>query len=240
MAELIVEEIEECIEGIEEGAEALSEEEQIEIAADVAEMQELVSTLPEILEEIKSLIWPVFKSCLKTVADIGLAVIIVYQVYIMITKKTKTGDKEGEKQKNVIEALKFLIKTENDLIKKLCDWLKQHKDDTIVLEGIKLPLESIIEEQVKPVSEAADKVSQVVKALKNKIDGKVTYNIPTAEDVNELIDSGEEFHKAFTDLVEFISQKVQKFKELSTFPIKTQDVEILTSNLKAIRDLPLW
>lgn len=248
MAEIeeIIEGIEECIEGAEEEAEGLSEEIQEEIEAEVAEARAEVAEFSKVAETLKALadlattyIPKIAKFILKN----GAIGAILWGVNVALNKLFIHHPEQREdvkKKRAAIKALATVIKTETDLGKKTMEWMKEHQDDQITLAGFDVPLESVIAKYITPISEAAEKAYDIAKNLQEKLDGKVQCKIPTGEDMREFLETGDAFLKGFNDLVAFISENVQKIKQLGTFPVKQADIDLLTTQLKDAKDLPLW
>ncbi|XP_051813333.1 uncharacterized protein LOC110945682 [Acanthochromis polyacanthus] len=248
MAEIeeAIEIAEECVEGAEEEAEGMSEEIKEEIEAEVAEARSEVAEFSKVAEALKTLahlaetyIPKIAKFILKNAA-IGA---ILWGVNVALNKifiQHPEQRADVEKKRAAIKALTTVIKTETDLGKKTLEWMKEHQDDQITLEGFEVPLESVIAKYITPISEAVDSAFKIAKNLQQKLDGKVQCNIPTGEDMRELLTTGDAFLKGFNDLVAFISENVQKIKQLATFPVKQADIDLLTTQLKAAKDLPLW
>ncbi|XP_023155211.2 uncharacterized protein LOC111588856 [Amphiprion ocellaris] len=248
MAEIeeIIEGVEESIEGASEEAEGASEEIQEEVEAEVAEASSEVAEFSKVAETLKTFandakayIWKIVKFLLKN----GTIGVILWGVNVGLNKliiKDPQQSSDVKKKRTAIKALTTVIKTETDLGKKTLEWMKEHQDDQITLAGFDVPLESVIAKYITPISEAVDRAFDIAKNLQAKLDGKVQYQIPTGEDMREILTAGDAFHKGFNDLVAFISENVQKIEQLATFPVKQADIDLLTTQLKAAKDLPLW
>lgn len=159
MAEIeeIIEGVEEAIEEAEEGIEELSEEARAEVEAEIAEsriaIEELSSTesrLKVFLKSLGSCVVDVAKFTGKNIA-IGA---ILWGVNVTLNKLLPHAPQETKtRMRNVIKALSDVINTESTINKKALDWMTAHKDDTITLDGIEVPLESVLTKYIKPLVE---------------------------------------------------------------------------------------
>ncbi|XP_041130745.1 uncharacterized protein LOC121329278 [Polyodon spathula] len=243
--EEIIEGVEEAIDGAEEGIEELPEEIQEEIQAEVAEARVEVEELFKISKTLKTLLEYVTTSIPKIAGFVAKNVAIgsiLWGVNVTLHKLLpyEYQSKDLERKRAVIKALTAVIKNEADLSEKLLKWMKDHKDDMITLDGFQIPLESIIQKYIGPVSDAVEKAFAVAKPLQEKIDGKTQFNIPTGEDIRTFLEAADAFLQAFTDLVQFVSANVRKFTELKTFPLTQADIESLKTQLDDAKALPLW
>ncbi|XP_028259968.1 uncharacterized protein LOC114434779 [Parambassis ranga] len=247
MAEVeeIFEGVEEAIDGAEEGIEELPEEIQEEVAEEIAEARAEVAEFSRVAEGLRTFLDFVTTSIpeiagfvMKNVA-IGA---ILWGVNVALNKLLPhhTAEPDVKKKRDAIKALSTVIKTESTLSDKVLAWMKEHKDDKIVLDGFEVPLESIIAKYITPISKAVDDAFKVAQALQEKLDGKTQYNIPTGEDMKLLLTAGDAFLKGFNDLIDFISKNVGKFEVLATFPVKQADLVVFTSQLNDAKNLPLW
>ncbi|XP_008294738.1 uncharacterized protein PF11_0207-like [Stegastes partitus] len=242
--------IEEIIEGAEESIEAageevegmpeeLREEIELEVAqarSEVVEFSRVAETLRAFSEFARTNIPKVAKFIGETVA-IG---VILWAVNVCLDKLFNHRKPEVKKRRDAIKALTSVIKTQTDLGNKTMEWMKEHKDEIITLEGIEVPLEATIAKYITPVSEAVTRAFKTAASLQYELDGKVQYNIPTGEDMREFLTAGDAFLKGFSDLVAFNCKTVQKIKQLASFPVKQADVDLLAAQMKAAKALPLW
>ncbi|KAB5565270.1 hypothetical protein PHYPO_G00239230 [Pangasianodon hypophthalmus] len=247
MAEIeeIVEGVEEAIEGAEEGIEELSEEVQEEIQAEIAEtrtvIEELTTTeskLRGILKSLGSCVSDIAKFTFKNIA-IGA---ILWGVNVALNKLLPQGHQQETKTKirNVIKALSDVINAEAAINQKTLEWMKAHENDKITLDGIEVPMEAILTKYMKPLVEATDKSKTIAETLQEKVDGKIQFKCPTADDMRKFMEVTEVFIKAFTDLIVFILKHEDQVKVLQSFPVKEGDLVDLTAKLNVAKDLPLW
>lgn len=155
-------EIEEIIEGVEEGLDAaeegiadLSEEVQEEIMAEVAEAREEISIFSRAAEALKDLLLniPLKKLAMFLIKNSAIGVIL-WGVNTLLTEMYARHKSEDiQKKRCAVKALTSLIKTETEMVKTTVEWMKEHKDDTIVLDGIEVPLESVMTKYINPLSE---------------------------------------------------------------------------------------
>ena len=163
--EVIDEVIDMAEEGMDDAAEGESEmspEELEEFNEEIAEAKENVENLGKDVEEFKK--FSVIESLkefgffLGKTAAIGS---IFFGVNLALSKIVKlAGGSEEEKKSNkrkldVVKAITALIKTETDMSKKLLDWMKEHKDDTVTLDGIEVPLEAVFHKYLGPISDVS-------------------------------------------------------------------------------------
>lgn len=245
MAEIeeAIEGVEEAIDGAEEGIEELPEEVQEEIEAEVAEARAEVAEFSKVAESLKSLLKLVTTSIPKVVGFVAKNVAIgaiLWGVNLSLNKLLPHQSSDAKKKRAAIKALTTVIKTENDLSQKTLDWMKEHKDDKITLDGIEVPLESVIATHLTPISEAVKSAYDIANRLKDKLDESVSYKIPTGNDMRDFLMAGDAFLKGFSDLNEFIVEHVHKVQQLATFPVKKEDTELLKTQLQDAKDLPLW
>nr|AIU94790.1 hypothetical protein [Phragmatopoma lapidosa] len=118
--------------------------------------------------------------------------------------------------------------------------MKDHKDDTIVLDGIEIPLESVFAKYLDPISKAVEKSYQIAKKLQKKIDGNIEWDLPNADDISHLISSAEAYIKAFEDLRKFVADNVTKVPDLKTVPLTKEMLDDLTSQLETVKKMPFY
>lgn len=245
MAEIeeVIEVVEEVIEGAEEGIEELPEEIQEEVAAEVAEARTEVAEFSKVAETLKTFLKFVTTSIPKVTAFVlkNVAIgAILWGVNVSLNKLLPHQSSDAKKKRAAVKALTTVIKTETDLSQRSLDWMKEHKDDQITLDGFEVPLESVLSKYLTPISQSVDAAYNIANRLKDKLDGSVYYKIPTGEDMRDFLTAGDAFLKGFSDLNEFIAKNVHKLEQLGTFPVKKEDTDLLTSQLKDAKDLPLW
>lgn len=90
------------------------------------------------------------------------------------------------------------------------------------------------------IFQAVDKAFTVANGLWKKTDGKVQFKVPNAGDMEHFLAAADAFLKAFSDLIKFISEHVQKFEKLGTFPIKQADIDHLKMQVDSVKAMPLW
>ncbi|XP_054869782.1 uncharacterized protein LOC111588867 [Amphiprion ocellaris] len=227
----------------EEEAEGLSEDVQEEMKAEVAEASSEVAEFSKVADALKSFLEFAATNIPKVAAFVGKTIemgVILWGVNVLLTKLFPHPSSDKSKKRTAIKALTTVIKTETVLGQKTLEWMKEHRDDHITLGEIDVPLESVIAKYITPISEAVDETFKIAKNLQYKLDGKVQFKIPTGEDMREILTTGDAFLKGFNDLVVFISENVQKIEQLATFPVKQADIDLLTTQLKDAKDLPLW
>lgn len=86
--------------------------------------------------------------------------------------------------------------------------------------------------------QAMDQAYSVMKSLKEKVNGKVQYKVPSTEDTQMLLNAADDFLNNFNLLLAFISTNVQKFPAFSSFPVKQDDIDNLRKqieNAKAVK-----
>ncbi|XP_047442799.1 uncharacterized protein LOC125009152 [Mugil cephalus] len=246
MAEIeeVIEGVEEAIDGAEEGIEELPEEIREEVEAEIAEARVEVSRFSRVTETLKSFLEMVTTSIPKVARFVGKNVAIGAILWGVNTGLDKLAQHhqttDVKKKRNAIKALTTVIKTETELSQKVLDWMKEHKDDTIVLDGFEIPLESVIAKYMTPISESVDAAFKIAQRLQDKLDGKTVFNVPTGGDMKDFLVAGDAYLKGFSDLIQFISTNVSKFPVLGTFPVKQADVDQLTDQLNEAKSLPLW
>ncbi|XP_027012251.2 uncharacterized protein LOC113648923 [Tachysurus fulvidraco] len=240
----IIEGVEEAIEGAEEGIEELPEEAQEELRSEIAETRTVIeelstsqSKLQEFLSTLKDCVSTVVKFTAKNIA-IGA---ILWGVNVALNKLLPHGQSETHKRmSNVIKALSDVISTEIKINEKALDWMKIHKDDTISLEGIELPMEAILSKYLTPIEQATEDAENIAKSLQETVDGKIQFKCPTAYDMKKFMDVTVVFIKAFSNLLTFIKEKEEKVEALKSFPVKEGDLDDLTAKLYVAMALPLW
>jgi hypothetical protein len=251
MAEEAVEIIEEAEEAIGNEAEAaeeagLDEEELEEVEREVAEVQENVSKLGKVVEYLKSLEIPQtllkFTKFVVKNAAIGA---IFYGVTVALTKLSQpsssgsSGSSQAAKTKyNKINALSNLIQAITDISQTVTDWLKEHQDDTITLDGITVPLIDIFTKDTTAMGKAVEDAYAVSKTLIVEENGKKTFAVPTTDQVVTVTTACEAFLTAFSDMVSFADEKKAEFAVLATLPVSQSDVDDLNVKLNTLKKLP--
>lgn len=153
MAGIVVEEVTEVMDMCEEAAEGIEEGMETEaIAGEIAEIRQTISGYSEFIETLKTSVWPAAMACVKNFGNLAFAVLMTVQLVDVLKKKWKSGDPDAGKKTDVIAALKAVIQTEMGLVQKLSGWLEEHKSDIITLGDMHVPLESVIEMKLEPVS----------------------------------------------------------------------------------------
>ncbi|XP_023155183.1 uncharacterized protein LOC129347274 [Amphiprion ocellaris] len=237
---------EDTIDDIEKDTEDLSEEERSKMEKKAAKARRDVQEFSRVREFLKPLA-DMAKTYLPKVAmfigqNIAMGVILwgVNKVLNKTSHQDPQKSSDVKKKVAAINALITVIKTQGDLGKKTFEWMKEHKDEVITLDETDVPLESVISKYITPISESVDAAFKIAQKLKYKLDGEVQFNIPTGEDMREFLTAGDAFLKGYSDLVAFIPTKVQKIEQLATFPVKQADIDLLTTQLKDAKHLPLW
>ncbi|KAG7324675.1 hypothetical protein KOW79_012691 [Hemibagrus wyckioides] len=245
--EAIAEGVEEAIESVEGEIEELPEETQTIIRSEIAETRAAVEELSATESNLKKFLLTL-KDCVFTVAKFTAQNVmigtILWGVNVTLNKlfpHSQTGHTETHKRmSNVIKALSDVISTEAKINQKALDWMKAHKDDTIFLDGIEVPMEAVLSKHLIPIVEASEKAEAIADSLQETVDGKIQFKCPTAYNMKRFMEITEVFIKAFNDLVIFIKEKEEKVKELQTFPVKEEDLKDLTAKLYVAMALPLW
>ncbi|XP_061569800.1 uncharacterized protein LOC133423588 [Cololabis saira] len=240
----IFEAFEDYVDGADEAAEDLTEEEQAELEREVAEaknalseLSEQLKSLKEILQNLKSARGPITKWLAKNIA-IGA---IFWGVSTGLTRLLKYATpKEKETKRTIISALKCVINSETDLSKKTLSWTKDHKDDMITLETYPVPLECIMAKYLTPVSKAVEEAFDIAERFQTKIGGKVQPKLPNAGDITQFLTAAEAFHQSFSHLITFISENKDKFQQLASFPVTQDDMKELNRKIGTAQALPLW
>ncbi|KAK3526461.1 hypothetical protein QTP70_027723 [Hemibagrus guttatus] len=245
--EAIVEGFEEAIESVEGGIEELPEEAQEIIRSEIVEAQAAIEELSVTESNLKKFLLTL-KDCVFTVAKFTAQNIaigaILWGVNVTLNKlfpQGHTGQSETHKRmSNVIKALSDVINTEANINQKALDWMKVHKDDTITLDEIEVPMEAILSKHLTPIVEASEQTNAIAESLQEKVDGKIQFKCPTAYNMKKFMEITEVFIKAFNDLITFMKEKEEKVKELQTFPVKDGDLKDLTAKLYVAMALPMW
>ncbi|XP_016317977.1 uncharacterized protein LOC107670028 [Sinocyclocheilus anshuiensis] len=240
MAAVIEDAIEDAVEAFEsytaEGAD-LAEEVTEEMAEEIAEAKVEVQ---EISKESS-----VIKKCIVNVStgikDLGIFMaknaaigVILWGVNVTLAKLFPKGQGQSEKQKcALIKEVIQVIKTEICISKRMAKWLEDHKEETVILDGIEIPLESLISTHIKPVSDAIDQAYSVAQSLQNS-DGN-PYKVPTAGDIQKFLMAADAFLNAFNFLVAFINENMQKFQGLCSFPVKKEDIDTLRELIENVK-----
>ena len=156
----IIEEAEEGLDGATEEEAEMTEEEAEEFKEEIAEAKENVTEMASDAKEFSK-----FAKFTEAIKSFGLFLVktaaigsIFFGVNVLLSKLVKRaqGDKESNKKKRaVVNAITALIQSESGKSKKLLDWLKQHQDDTIELDGIPVPLEAIFHKYLGPISDVS-------------------------------------------------------------------------------------
>ena len=161
------EEIEEIFGETEEGLE--SEEMEAEEEAEIAEIKEAKANVKELSEDANTFKDMANKYSTKAyvkkfaifAAKNAAIAAILFGVNLGLEKLYKkiTGDSD-EKQRakerlDKVNCILKLIKTETDDCTKLKDWMQKHTDDTITLDGIEVPLGSILFKFTGPLSDVS-------------------------------------------------------------------------------------
>ncbi len=79
---------------------------------------------------------------------------------------------------------------------------------------------------------------KVATPLQQKLDGKVSWNVPTADDVSKLLDASQAFVTAFDNFVKFVADKSGEIAALKTVPLTAQDVTDLQNQLEVVKKMP--
>ncbi|XP_061587586.1 uncharacterized protein LOC133452351 [Cololabis saira] len=240
----MIEEIEDYVDGADEAAGDLTEEEKAELEREVAEAKEAVSELSqtfqsfkEILHNLKPVLWSITKWLAENIAIAA----VFWGVSTGLSRLTKgESSKEKKMKRDVISAVIRVIKSETDLSQKALTWTKDHQDDTITLEGFPVPLESIMAKYLTPVSTAVEEAFHIAKRLQTKIGGKVQPKLPNAGDITAFLTAAAAFHQSFSHLIKFISENKDRFQQLASFPVTQADMEELSRRIGTAQALPLW
>lgn len=164
MAEVeeIFEGIEEEIAEAEEGIEDLPAEERAEVEAEVAESRASVEKLSATKSKLKEA-YKIAKSgavwVIKFTSQNVMIGVILWGVNVTLNKLFPHAPKETkERISNVIKALCDVINTEGTINKKALDWMTAHEGDTITLDGVEVPMESVLIKYVKPLGQVRCKI----------------------------------------------------------------------------------
>ncbi|XP_072047690.1 uncharacterized protein [Amphiura filiformis] len=243
----IIEEAEEGFEDAGEEVEDMTEEEKAEFEEEVEEAKKDVGELKKDAKKFKDLLntESTKKFAIFVAKNIAVGAIL-YGVNLALSKLTKavggsTAEKKSNKKKMaVVKAITKLIQTETDDSKNLRDWLTKHKDETITLGGINVPLVSIFHDYLGPISDAVDEAYNAAKPLQKKIGSKVTTDIPTADDIAKLIEASAAFLTAFDKFRKFAVDHSSQFPTLQSLPLTQADITNLNSQLDAVKKLPYY
>lgn len=168
MAEEIADIIDEASQGIEDEAadtEGLSEEEVTELQEEAAAAQEATTQLGNVVEGLKKLgdLTLAFTKFVMQNAAIGA---IFYGVTIALKKLTARSsgaDAAAAQQKyEKIKAISGFITSSSDMSHEVSDWLHDHKDEYITLDGIDVPLISIFVKYTGPLEDVSHDTSILI------------------------------------------------------------------------------
>ncbi len=140
-----------------EEAEEFNEEVQ-EARESVAELQSDASDFKKFATEYVTKPAKQFSVFVIKNAAIG---VILYGVNVTLQALAKSGgsggsgDASAKKKLEVTSAITKLIQTETDDCKKLKQWMDDHKDETVTLDGIEIPLESVFFKYMGPISDVS-------------------------------------------------------------------------------------
>ncbi|XP_072017328.1 uncharacterized protein [Amphiura filiformis] len=115
-----------------------------------------------------------------------------------------------------------------------------HKDETVTLDGIEVPLESIFHKYLGPISDAVDLAFNAAKPLQKKVESKYTWDVPTADDIAKLLDASTAFLTAFDNFRKFADEHSSDFPTLKSLPLTQADIDDLTSQLDAVKKMPFY
>ncbi len=143
-----------------EAGDNMSPEEKEEFNQEVQQAREGVSELASEASDFKKFVTDYVA---KPAKQFGIFVIqnaaigaILYGVNVALKAMFGGGDDDSAKKKlQVTSAITTLIKTETDDCKKLKQWMDDHKDDTITLDGTEVPLESVFFKYMGPISDVS-------------------------------------------------------------------------------------
>lgn len=77
------------------------------------------------------------------------------------------------------------------------------------------------------------------KQLKKKDgSGKLSFAVPTTDQVTQLINSSEAILDALQKVISFADEKKKKFPALGTLPVGKDDVDKINGELQTIKKLP--
>lgn len=146
--ESIVEGVQEVIEEAEGGIEELSEEAQEALEGEIEEANTVIEELSETESKLETFISKVESSLGKlvsfTVKNVAIGAIL-WGVNVALSKLLSHAHTETHKRmSNVIKALSDVIRAESQINQKALEWMKAHKDETIVLDDFEVPMESIL------------------------------------------------------------------------------------------------
>ncbi|XP_072023113.1 uncharacterized protein [Amphiura filiformis] len=241
----IIEEADEGFEDAGEEVEDMSDEERQEFKEEVTEAKENEEELSRDATEFKK--FSKVKAIKKVAVFVGKNLpigVIFWGVNLALTKLIKIGS--GDQQQSnknklaVIKAIIALIKAETVDSKKLLDWMKLHTDDTIILEGIEVPLEAIFHKYLIPISDAVDQASSAAKPLQKKIEGKVSWDVPNADDIAHLLNASAAFLTAFDDFRKFAISHSSEFPILQSLPLTQADIDDLSTKLDTVKKMPFY
>ena len=86
--------------------------------------------------------------------------------------------------------------------------------------------------------QALEAAYAVANKLQNKENGKVTFVVPTTDQVVKIVTSSGNFIKAFRDFVQFAKKEEVKFPVLKEQPITQDDIDRLVGDLEEIKRMP--
>lgn len=234
--------IEECSEGLDEEAEGATEG---ALQEEIAEAQENVSKLGKLVDSLKSLEIPqILKSFTKFIAKNAAMGCIFFGVNVLLKKLVgqSTGAQALERQKKQkkIKAFSQVISDITNDSHIVAKWAKdKEKVQVDVGDGIIVPLPDLLSKFTSPMEQHVETAYQVVKQLMKKDEGgKISFIVPTTEQVNQVIDSAVAVTKTLQDIVTFVDDKKTDHPELGTLEIKQSDVNKLKDDIKKVKEMP--
>ena len=122
----------------------IGEEASEELKAEAEAAQENVSALRKIADYFSEIVLPSLKEGVAFLAKNVAIGAIFYATTVVLKKLSEsTGSQSSKQQYKKVHALSLLLKDISETSKVLVNWLKDHKGDTVTLEGIEIALPAI-------------------------------------------------------------------------------------------------
>ncbi len=154
-----------------ENDDELSEEQKEKLAEDLKELKESITSLKDTLGELKTVKEPFLKRALKSVGATTGAAIIFTLVGLGLKKlidgdSSSGGGSSGDTDENEAKlakttALANVLTKLGDVIQTLTTWMTDHKDDTIVLSGVTIPMVDYFTTEVDAMSDVSTSACQL-------------------------------------------------------------------------------
>jgi Mg2+ and Co2+ transporter CorA len=147
----------------------LSEEQKDEMKENIKELNKTISSLKDSLGELKTVKEPFLKTALKFVGTTSAAAVVFSLVGLGLKKLialASSGGSSGDTDKDKAKlakttALTKVLKKLRDVVKTLTTWMTDHKDDTIDLSGVTIPMVDYFTTEVDAMSDVSTSACQL-------------------------------------------------------------------------------